>query len=218
MAYVLILCDFDGTITERDTNSYLAERFAPNAFRAWEHKLPTREGTLREVLAAQIGEMTVGEDTIVRAVIEAIPLRAGFSRFVGESRERGDVLILLSAGFRQVIRPMLTHAGYGEELTLVANDVRFTAHGGEITWRDLPICDLCGEACKRSDVDRLRAAHVDREVVYIGDGFSDRCGAESADRIFARATLAAYLDELSVEYEHFDDFHTIADALADSRG
>lgn len=216
MPYVLILCDFDGTVTERDTNSYLAERFAPNAFRAWEHKLATREGTLREVLAAQLGEMTAGEEAIVHAAVEAIPLRAGFGRFVQESRSRGDVLILLSAGFRQVIRPMLTSAGY-DDLVLVANDVQFTADGGEVTWRDLPVCDLCGEACKRSDVDRFRTEHAGRDVVYIGDGFSDRCGAESADRIFARATLAAYLDDLNVPYEHFDDFHSIADTLASAQ-
>jgi 2-hydroxy-3-keto-5-methylthiopentenyl-1-phosphate phosphatase len=212
---VLILCDFDGTVTERDTNSFLAEQFAPSAYREVEHKLASRELTLREVLGAELGAMTAGQEAIVAAAVSAIPFRAGFRQFVDHVRARGDRLIVLSAGFRQLIEPMLEHAGFGGELTLVANDVQFTPDGGVVTWRDLPVCDLCGEECKRGDVTRLRADHPGREVVYIGDGFSDRCGAEHADRIFARASLAAYLDDLGVMYEHFDDFHSITQSLAE---
>ena len=211
---VLILCDFDGTVTERDTNSFLAQAFAPEAFDQVEHKLATRELTLREVLAAEIGGMTAGHDVIVNAAVAGIPLRQGFRRFVDEARRRGDVFILLSAGFRQVIEPILANAGFAGEIELVANDVDFTPAGGVVTWRELPVCAMCDEECKRGDVQRLRELHPDREVVYIGDGFSDRCGAESADRIFARGSLAEYLDGLSVSYRHFDDFHSIADELA----
>lgn len=211
---MLILCDFDGTVTERDTNSFLAQEFAPDAFDQVEHKLATREMTLREVLATELGGMTAGHDVIVNAAVAGIPLRQGFRRFVDEARMRGDVLIVLSAGFRQVIEPILANAGFAGELELVANDVEFTPQGGVVTWRHLPVCSMCDEECKRGDVQRLRMVHPGREVIYIGDGFSDRCGAESADRIFARASLAAYLDGLDVAYRHFDDFHSIADELA----
>ena len=52
------------------------------------------------------------------------------------------------------------------------------------------------------------------EVVYVGDGYSDRCAAQAADRIFARDGLARYLDEQGVAYELFDDLHDVARALA----
>jgi 2-hydroxy-3-keto-5-methylthiopentenyl-1-phosphate phosphatase len=51
-------------------------------------------------------------------------------------------------------------------------------------------------------------------VVFVGDGMSDRCGAESADRVFARDGLASYLAQRGHHYEPWDDFHDITRALA----
>jgi 2-hydroxy-3-keto-5-methylthiopentenyl-1-phosphate phosphatase len=50
-------------------------------------------------------------------------------------------------------------------------------------------------------------------VVYVGDGYSDRCAAQAADRVFARRALARYLDERGVAYEPFEDFHEVDRAL-----
>ena len=211
---MLILCDFDGTATALDSNVFLSERFAPNIFLEVERKLLEGEMTLRQVLTAELGAMTDGHDAIVKAAVEGIPMRAGFDRFVRESQARGDRFVLLSAGFRQVIEPMLAGWGIESGLPLIANDVSFDERGGRITWREQPVCVLCGEQCKRSEVDELRAEEPGRSVIYIGDGFSDRCGAEAADRIFARDNLAAYLDAGGTPYTWFDDFHEIAEVLA----
>jgi 2-hydroxy-3-keto-5-methylthiopentenyl-1-phosphate phosphatase len=54
----------------------------------------------------------------------------------------------------------------------------------------------------------------DGEIVYVGDGYSDRCAAEASDRVFATKELARYLDDRGVIYEPFDDFHDIARRLA----
>lgn len=54
---------------------------------------------------------------------------------------------------------------------------------------------------------------MDGEVVYVGDGYSDRCAALSADRVFARDGLAAYLGDQGVPYEPFTDLGDIAAAL-----
>ena len=52
--------------------------------------------------------------------------------------------------------------------------------------------------------------------VYVGDGYSDRCAALAAERIFARDGLARHLDAQGVAYEPFDDLHDVAAALATS--
>ena len=52
-----------------------------------------------------------------------------------------------------------------------------------------------------------------RAVVYVGDGYSDRCAALAAERIFARDGLARHLDAQGVAYERFDDLHDVASAL-----
>ena len=70
---------------------------------------------------------------------------------------------------------------------------------------------MCGERCKRAAV----AAHA--AFAYAGDGVSDRCVSLAAERRFARAGLAAWLDERGVDYEPFDDLFDIARALAVDR-
>jgi 2-hydroxy-3-keto-5-methylthiopentenyl-1-phosphate phosphatase len=50
-------------------------------------------------------------------------------------------------------------------------------------------------------------------VVYVGDGYSDRCAALAASRVFARDGLAAYLDEHGVDYTPFQDLRDVARGL-----
>jgi 2-hydroxy-3-keto-5-methylthiopentenyl-1-phosphate phosphatase len=73
------------------------------------------------------------------------------------------------------------------------------------TWAD------CGEACKR-------AALPSGDVFYVGDGYSDRCAALAARRVFATGTLASYLAERDVPYEPFEDFHDVLAGLAADGG
>lgn len=215
---MLIICDFDGTVTARDTNSTLARRFAPDTFAGLEGKLGRRELTLREVLSAEFRDVRVGLDAMLEVAME-IPLRDGFEQFLDAADEHDATVVLLSSGFREFIEPMLHNAGLHGRVPLVANSIRLDETGGHVTWRDLPECDLCGEPCKRHDVAQLRAEHATPEttVVFVGDGFSDRCGAESADRVFARDSLASYLDKHGHAYEAWDDFTDVMQMLGFDR-
>ena len=71
----------------------------------------------------------------------------------------------------------------------------------------LSVCPVCGQACKR------RTLPAEGPIVYVGDGYSDRCAALAADRVFATRGLAQYLDELGVAYEPFDDLHDVTRGL-----
>ena len=50
-------------------------------------------------------------------------------------------------------------------------------------------------------------------MIFVGDGYSDRCAALAADRVFARDGLAGYLDERGVHYEPFEDFEQLGALL-----
>ena len=62
-------------------------------------------------------------------------------------------------------------------------------------------------------VDPVLAREGLRRVVYVGDGFSDRCAARAAHRVFARDGLARYLAARAVAFEPFEDFHAVLAAL-----
>jgi 2-hydroxy-3-keto-5-methylthiopentenyl-1-phosphate phosphatase len=76
-----------------------------------------------------------------------------------------------------------------------------------VLFRPQDTCGICSEPCKRSDVAGLE------EFVYVGDGYSDRCVAEAATRVFARDALATYLAGKNLEFEPFDDFHKVSTRL-----
>ena len=89
-----------------------------------------------------------------------------------------------------------------------ANEVEWHPSGWRGTFRNGDACGTCGEPCKRADLSG------EEHVVYVGDGYSDRCAAQAADRVFARDGLARYLADRGVGFERFDDFYDVDRALA----
>jgi 2-hydroxy-3-keto-5-methylthiopentenyl-1-phosphate phosphatase len=95
------------------------------------------------------------------------------------------------------------------DVRLLANRVDPRPDGWVVHFRDEAACADCGEPCKR-------AALPDGELVYVGDGYSDRCAALRADRVFARDGLARFLEARGTPYEPYADLHEVAAALGAS--
>jgi 2-hydroxy-3-keto-5-methylthiopentenyl-1-phosphate phosphatase len=166
------------------------------------------------VLAGEFETVTARIEELVAEATQ-IPFRDGFGELLDAAEINGHHVVLLSSGFRELIEPMLHSSGFAGRVPLVANSITLDGTSGRIDWRDLPTCDLCGEACKRHDVAQLRREHAgDGELVaFVGDGYSDRCGAETADRVLARDSLASYLRERDLAYDHWEDFNDVAQLL-----
>jgi 2-hydroxy-3-keto-5-methylthiopentenyl-1-phosphate phosphatase len=79
--------------------------------------------------------------------------------------------------------------------------------GWRAEFTDVPVCAECGERCKRGVVEGLG------RFAYAGDGVSDRCVSLAAERRFARAGLARWLDEQGVAYEPFGDLCDVLGAM-----
>ena len=137
-------------------------------------------------------------------LVDHVDLRPGFHELAEAYRPT-----IVSSNFRQLIEPILAREGVRVEVR--ANDVEWEPGGWRATFRNGDACGTCGEPCKRADVT---SADAIGEVVYVGDGYSDRCAAQAADRIFARDGLARYLDEQGVAYEPFDELSDVTRSLA----
>jgi 2-hydroxy-3-keto-5-methylthiopentenyl-1-phosphate phosphatase len=168
-------------------------------FDAAENRLG-RDLTLNEVIALEFESVRAPLGEVVDWMRENVRVRPGFAELALEHRP-----LIVSSGFRELIEPILEREGI--ELDLVANRLDPRGDGWRAVFRDAAICDVCGEPCKRADVAGLG------EFAYVGDGFSDRCVALAASRVFARDGLAEYLDRQGVAYERFDDFHGVSRAL-----
>ncbi len=210
---LLIACDFDGTITQRDTLRLIVAQYG--SVEVWEEiepRLRRGEVSLEQAMELEFAAVQATPQDVREFVRESAPLRAGFAELVEWAGDRGHRVVVLSSGFRTVIDSVLHEAGLGD-LPVESHDAVFHPSGTTIRWseRGEP-CGHCGRRCKRHDLGR----HHDQEVVvYVGDGVSDRCAAQAADVIFARDDLARYLDEERVGFRAFEDFHDIRTALAE---
>lgn len=206
-----LVLDFDGTITEQDLLDEIAGRFGDeDVFAEVEVGLLDGDLPLHEVIRREFAPVKAPLEEVVAWVLANARLRPGFPELVEEARARGYDVTIVSSGFRELIEPILEREGLGD-LALIASSADADPSGWRITFHDEETCPVCDQACKRASVQALANGG---QVVYVGDGYSDRCAAELADRVFARSGLARYLDGRGVPYEPFEDFHDIVRALS----
>ena len=195
-----LVLDWDGTATERDTLHMAIERFGDlRVFVELEEELD-RTLTLEEVIATEMATITAPFDEVLAWLLEHVRVRRGF-RELFEARDP----LIVSAGFHELIEPILEREGIAARVA--ANHVTADPAGWRAEFTVLPVCSVCGERCKRGVVDGLGP------FAYAGDGVSDRCVSLAAERRFARAGLARWLDEQGVVYEPFGDLCDVLAAL-----
>jgi 2-hydroxy-3-keto-5-methylthiopentenyl-1-phosphate phosphatase len=193
-----LFVDWDGTVTVQDSLVRVIHEFGDPALLA---ELEPRVGvdlTLHEEIALEFEAVTAPLEDVVAWVLENVDVRPGLAE-LAELRP-----VVVSAGFHELIGPVLLREGV--ELPVLANTVEAGPDGWVVHWRDEAACATCGEPCKRGGL-------AGEPYVYVGDGYSDRCAALAADRIFARDSLARHLDGLGVAYEPFDDLRDVATLL-----
>ncbi len=196
-----VVVDWDGTVTETDgLHLVLLEFGDERIYDVAESKLG-RELTLHEVIALEFESVRAPLAEVVAWMRANVRIRAGFAELA-----RAYDPLIVSSGFHELIEPLLAREGL--RLDVVANRLDAGPDGWRVLFREAEVCDVCGEPCKRSDV----AGH-DGGFVYVGDGFSDRCVALAASRVFARDGLAEYLAARDVPFERFEDFYDVARAL-----
>ena len=205
-----IAVDFDGTVTEMDLLDTIARDFGdPVVYQEVDDGLDGGTMPLREVITREFEPVKAPLEEVVQWELDNVRVRDGFRDFVDHAREQGWRVVIVSSGFHELIEPILDREGV--EVELHANRVDPSTDGWRVEWRYDSSCESCGESCKRSIVQELAG---DDELVYIGDGYSDRCAAEASDKVFATRGLAEYLDKRGIPYERFNDFHDVVRGLA----
>ena len=195
-----VVVDWDGTVTEVDGLHLVLLEFGDvGIYREAERRLG-RDLTLHEVIAFEFESVQAPLPEVVAWVRENVRVRPGFAELARRRRP-----LVVSSGFRELIEPVLAREAI--ELEVVANSLDPRPDGWRARFRPAEVCRVCGERCKRSDVGGLD------DVVYVGDGFSDRCIALGAGRVFARDGLAEYLAREGVPFDPFADFYDVERAL-----
>jgi 2-hydroxy-3-keto-5-methylthiopentenyl-1-phosphate phosphatase len=171
----------------------------PQVYRRIAAQLDRGEITLQEEISRQFEVVKAPLDVVRDWLLERVRIRPGFHALV----ERWQPIVI-SSGFHELIEPLLAREEVDVEVR--SNWVDARPDGWRVRFRDETVCESCGEACKR-------ALLPPGEIIYVGDGYSDRCAALAADRVFARAGLARYLAARQAPFERFETLFDVVSAL-----
>jgi 2,3-diketo-5-methylthio-1-phosphopentane phosphatase len=218
----LVFIDFDGTITKVDTG--IAVINALDLDEAWEVENEWRAGKIdsMECLSRQWGMVDLMPRHIYK-LIDSLRVDEQFNTLAEGAVQIGAGLVVVSDGLDFYIKRILGAMGWSicpgdtviekpdDCIPVFANEAKVTDRGIEIEFPYVNAdCGQCGN-CKKSHLENLRE-HFD-QVVYIGDGHSDKCAARHADLVFAKSHLADDLDKDDVDYIRFETLEDVCRVL-----
>jgi 2-hydroxy-3-keto-5-methylthiopentenyl-1-phosphate phosphatase len=190
----LLVLDWDGTCTVHDSLVAAVHDLGDAGIYELEY------ASYGEALAAEVGTLRVTAEEAAEWAVANVELRQGFHELVDQYAP-----VIVSSGLPQLILPVLEREG--TEVEVRSNFAEPSPAGWRLRFRHEGLCPVCGDRCKRRSLpDR-------RPLVFVGDGYSDRCASLACDRVFARDSLARYLDDQAVAYEPFDSLLDVAAAL-----
>jgi 2,3-diketo-5-methylthio-1-phosphopentane phosphatase len=203
-----VFTDFDGTVTKMDIGNLIFKTFAGDQIwpliNLWkENKITSKELLIKECELAEIGTLKDLNDLVDQQSIDD-----HFINFADFCEENGIEIIILSDGLDFYIKKILEKYNLGY-LTFYANkfNYEFSDDNNIRIVPDFPHtdseCILCGN-CKRNHI--LYYSHDDEIIVYIGDGYSDRCPIEYADIVFAKGNLLSYCNARKISCFKFNNF------------
>jgi 2-hydroxy-3-keto-5-methylthiopentenyl-1-phosphate phosphatase len=191
---VRLVLDWDGTCTVRDSLVAAVHDLGdPSVY--------DRDfASYGEALAAEISTLRVTADEAARWAVDRVELRPGFHELVDRFHP-----VIVSSGLPQLILPVLGREGV--ELDVRSNFAEPSPDGWRIQFRHEGPCPVCGDRCKR------RSLPDEHPLVFVGDGYSDRCASLACETVFARDDLARYLSEEGVAFEPWETLADVAAAL-----
>lgn len=209
---ILILCDFDGTVSTKDTvNRLVREHVTSPEWRYHVKRYFLGEIGSREVYEAVSPLMRMNRHSIEDFVVQHSSLDPDFPRFLAWARERGIDVKIVSDGFDVTIRTLLRDHGIGgldifANSLVVRNDGRVEISSPHVD----PSCGWCG-TCKLNILRSFRSVY-DR-IILIGDGESDRHAATDADSVLALGDLFVYCARAGIPALRIDGFKEVPELL-----
>ncbi|MEO7191963.1 MAG: HAD-IB family phosphatase [Vicinamibacterales bacterium] len=207
---MLLLCDFDGTITTTDVTDLLWDRFGTPG---WRDRLlgPYRRGetTILEVMDTGWGEVAESEAELLAYARPRVALRSGFENLLSVCRQRGWTFHVVSCGLDWYLKALLT-----ADVPFVSFEATRDARWRVTLPRGCVLVD--GTDFKVHAMRRLQALHPGQHTIFIGDGRNDLPAARAANRRFAvrGSTLARLCTRQGLECEQFDTFDDVIARLS----
>ncbi|NJK56076.1 MAG: HAD-IB family phosphatase [Pleurocapsa sp. SU_5_0] len=206
----VVFCDFDGTITTKDTFASMLEKFAPEAFAQILPAVFRREITLKAATDKTLGTIYAQNYPAMIEFIAQHPVRPGLKEFIEFLNNATIPFVVISGGLTGMVQAVLEHQQLMAGVTAIyAGEVETT---GDFLQPYSTISNDTEFVAKEIAMAQYSAA----EKIAIGDSVTDINMSLAADLVFARDRLKQYLDEENKPYVQWHDFFEIRDYLAAS--
>lgn len=200
-----ISCDFDGTITLRDTVDAVLEAFALPEWEAVEADWQAGKFGSRECLAQQTKLLRV-EPQVLDSFLDDIEVDPDAKGFFADCLRLDIPVSVVSDGYDWAVRRVLARAGV-RGVPITAN--RLIHLGGDRWMARFPqAAQNCGSGVCKCAVVNARA-----QLIHIGDGRSDACVSNNVDLVFAKGKLLDERTRAGLPSVGFDRFSEIRAAL-----
>lgn len=204
-----ILCDFDGTTAANDVGNFLFRTFADDRcfdiVREWKQgKINSKECLEQECSITRVTK------TELSAYCDSQTLDPYFKAFVDFCRAKEIEVGIASDGLDFYIEKILRNHGLNGEVEVYANHLEFVEP--DRLRPQFPYFEFgCGECGNCKGFHVRRAQQDGSQVVYIGDGLSDRCGADAADMVFAKRNrdLIEHCRAHNIPHYEYDNFQEV---------
>ena len=208
---LVVLCDFDGTITTIDTAEWVLARFARGDWRQFDRQFEKGEITLEECLNSQFSLVRASKKQILHELKDLVVFRSNFKKLAEYCKENHVPLMIVSAGLDFVIEHFLELNNCSDLVEVCAAKTSFNADVIKFVFPTL--LDRTSDNIKDDAVRRCKSH--DRKVIYVGDGLADYAAAKVADYSFAieGSRLAKLCRKHGVPCRTITDFQEIIEAI-----
>ena len=202
-----IFIDFDGTISKIDVGEWFTDAFGNPAknkeiIKLWiEDKITSPESWYLMLENVHFDENKFNQ------FIKGVEIDSTFKSFIDYCEQNKFEVKVLSDGFDIYINKILEREKLSD-LNVYCNRTTFDPEN-----KIIPVfpygdeeCKSCGN-CKRNHI--LSNSGDDDHIIYIGDGYSDKCPIQYCDFIFAKNSLLKYCELNRITYFPFKNFDDV---------
>ena len=215
----LLFLDFDGTISQKDVIDQILMRFADDKWLEIEDEWTSGKIGSRECLQKQFALVKASAFELDE-FIDELELDEGFLDVIRFCDAANIKVHIVSDGFEYYIRRMLAKTFSDAEtickIEIFANSLESDGKNG---WKtSFPYFEkTCGDGCATCKPAVMNSKNpLKLPAIFVGDGFSDRFAAQTAEIVFAKKKLAEFCLRENLPHINYCNLAQVAENLRDA--
>lgn len=208
---LVVLCDFDGTVTTIDTAEWILTKFAQGDWHKIDRQFEQGKITLEECLNKEFSSVKASKERILKELRETVIFRPNFKKLCEYCKKNDVSLIVASAGLDFVIEYFLKANDCLDLVEVCTAKIKFGPEGIKFTFPKLFYSS--SDNFKHDMVRHCQAQGM--KVIYVGDGFADFSATRDADHAFVieNSRLAKLCEGQGIPCKTITDFQEIVKAI-----